>query len=124
MQRHRGEAAPMPGDVGGGHACDKEAGAEAGRGGRDGDVSEERVPQWYLIQGWEASLWSGGHRFLLNTEMSANSVPYVLNSLMSLSWCSVFVASDSLRPHGLQHARLPCPSTSPEAWSNSRPLSH
>ena len=33
------------------------------------------------------------------------------------------VVSDSLRPHGLQHARLPCPSPSPRACSNSRPLS-
>ena len=33
------------------------------------------------------------------------------------------VVSDSLRPHGLQHARLPCPSLSPGACSNSSPLS-
>ena len=33
------------------------------------------------------------------------------------------VVSDSLRPHGLQHARLPCPSPTPEACSNSHPLS-
>ena len=32
------------------------------------------------------------------------------------------VVSDSLPPHGLQHARLPCPSPSPEACSNSCPL--
>ena len=31
--------------------------------------------------------------------------------------------SDSLWPHGLQHARLPCPSPPPEACSNSCPLS-
>ena len=31
--------------------------------------------------------------------------------------------SDSLRPHGLQHARLPCPSPTPGACSNSHPLS-
>ena len=31
--------------------------------------------------------------------------------------------SDSLRPHGLQHARPPCPSPSPGAYPNSRPLS-
>ena len=33
------------------------------------------------------------------------------------------VMSDSLRPHGLQHARLPCPSPTPRACSNSCPLS-
>ena len=31
--------------------------------------------------------------------------------------------SDSLQPHGLQHARFPCSSPSPRAWSNSCPLS-
>ena len=29
------------------------------------------------------------------------------------------VMSSSLRPHGLQHARVPCPSPTPGAWSNS-----
>ena len=33
------------------------------------------------------------------------------------------VMSDSLWPHGLQHARLPCPSPTPRACSNSCPLS-
>ena len=35
--------------------------------------------------------------------------------------CSVI--SDYLWPHGLQHARLPCPSPIPKAYSNSCPLS-
>ena len=34
------------------------------------------------------------------------------------------VVSDSLWPHGLQHASLPCPSPTPGACSNSCPLSH
>ena len=33
------------------------------------------------------------------------------------------VVSDSLRPHGLQHARVPCPSPTPRACSNSCPSS-
>ena len=33
------------------------------------------------------------------------------------------VVSDSLQPHGLQHARLPCPSPTPGACSNSCPSS-
>ena len=33
------------------------------------------------------------------------------------------VISDSLKPHGLQHARPPCPLLTPGACSNSRPLS-
>ena len=35
--------------------------------------------------------------------------------------CSVM--SDSLRPHGLQHTRPPCPSPTPGAYPNSRPSS-
>ena len=33
------------------------------------------------------------------------------------------VVSDSLQPHGLQHARPPCPSPTPGVYSNSCPLS-
>ena len=36
---------------------------------------------------------------------------------------SHLVVSDSLRPHGMKHARLACPSTSPRICSNSCPLS-
>ena len=32
------------------------------------------------------------------------------------------VVSDSLRPHGLQHESLPCPSSTPGVYSNSCPL--
>ena len=43
-------------------------------------------------------------------------------------WCmyqlSRSVLSDSLQPHGLQHARLPCPSPPPRACSNSCLSSH
>ena len=34
------------------------------------------------------------------------------------------VVSDSSRPHGLQHARPPCPSPTPRAYSNSCPSNH
>ena len=36
---------------------------------------------------------------------------------------SCLVVSDSLWPYGLQHTRLPCPSPTPGAYSNSCPLS-
>ena len=35
---------------------------------------------------------------------------------------SLSAVSNSLRPHGLQHARLPCPSLTPGAYSDSCPL--
>ena len=43
--------------------------------------------------------------------------------LKHLLFFSHSVVSDSLQPHGLQHTRLPCPSPSPGACSNSCPSS-
>ena len=51
---------------------------------------------------------------ILNTVFSPK-----ITLLLLLFSCSV--VSDSLQPHGLQHARLPCPSPSPGAYSNSCP---
>ena len=48
----------------------------------------------------------------------------MLKSLMySFLQFTVSVVSDSLWPHGLQHARLPCPSPIAGAYSNPWPLS-
>ena len=44
-------------------------------------------------------------------------------SLYSSVQFSCSVVSNSLRPHGLQHSKLPCPSLSPRVYSNSCPLS-
>ena len=41
---------------------------------------------------------------------------------MSVKFCRS-VMSDSLWPHALQHTRLPCPSPTPRAYSNSCPSS-
>ena len=41
---------------------------------------------------------------------------FALNMQVQFSHLVIF---DSLRPHGLQHARLPCPSPTPRAYSNS-----
>ena len=49
-----------------------------------------------------------------------SSIVPMLNSSVQFS---PSVISNSLRPHGLQHARPPCPSPTPEAYSNSSPLS-
>ena len=40
----------------------------------------------------------------------------------SLVQFSCSVVSDSLQPHGLQHARPPCPSPTPGVYPNSSPL--
>ena len=49
--------------------------------------------------------------------------PWLLVFLPEPGLFSRSVMSDSLRPHGLQRARPPCPSPTPEACSNSCPLS-
>ena len=56
-----------------------------------------------------------GHLWICNI-----NVPRPVSVQFQFS-CSVM--SDSLRPHGLQHSRLPCPSPTPGAYSNSCPLS-
>ena len=52
---------------------------------------------------------------------------YRILSCLRIFTCSVqfscSVVSDSLRSHGLQHARPPCPSPTPRAYSNSCALS-
>ena len=47
----------------------------------------------------------------------------VLRELLLVVLFSCSVVSNSLWPHGLQHARLPCPSPTPRVYSNSCPLS-
>ena len=50
----------------------------------------------------------------------SNRVPKIIVQSVQFS-CSV--VSDSLRPHGLQHTRPPCPSPTPRVYPNSCPLS-
>ena len=57
---------------------------------------------------------------------STNRVRDVKSNLMATGGkccCSITQLCLTLQPQGLQHARLPCPSPSPKAWSNSCPLS-
>ena len=62
--------------------------------------------------------WATIHRVANSgTQVSAHTL-CVLSVHFSHS-----VMSQSLQPHGLQHARLPCPSPSPRDCSNSCPLS-
>ena len=65
--------------------------------------------------------------FLLHCPTSLSTIFFFPSSFNRLSLCSVqfsrSVTSDSLRPHGLQHARPACPSPTPGAYSNACPLS-
>ena len=56
----------------------------------------------------------------INPEYSLEGLRLKLQLICSVQFsCSVM--SYSLRPHGLQHARLPSPSPTPRAFSNSCP---
>jgi len=54
---------------------------------------------------------------------SSTDCPVHIEKSLSSVQFSHTVMSDTLRPHGLQHARPPCPSPAPRACSNSCPLS-
>ena len=74
------------------------------------------LKQWNYI--WSSSCsWS--HRLVKLTVIHYYSPRSIC--LQSVQF-SHSVVSDSLRPHRLQHARLPCPSPAPGACSNSCPL--
>ena len=73
------------------------------------------------------SLWRWRSITLLVWLCSPGSLnPSTLESLWRLPHVLLFshsVVSNSLRPHGLQHSRFPCPPLSPRVCSNSFPLS-
>ena len=58
-----------------------------------------------------------------SSALQADSLPSELPGNNYLLFLSCSVISDSLQPHGLQHARFPCPSPSLRVCSNSCPLS-
>ena len=103
-------------------------------------------PSWVqlVVNPWtavhQASLSITISRSLLKLmffELVMPSNHLIVYNLITVSWCglncppkdissvqfSQSVVFNSLRPLGLQHTRLPCPSPSPGACSNSCPLS-
>ena len=80
-----------------------------------------------LLQKW---VYVSSHRFYTNFKVVVDppqshwfKYPCSLISSGSSVQFSRSVVWDSFRPHGLQHTRLPCPSPTPGADSNSCPLS-
>ena len=65
------------------------------------------------------SIWNHPAHRKLNTPLSPSAMAHTLWSVQF----SRSVLSYSLRPHGLQHARLPCLPSTPRTCSNSCPLS-
>ena len=79
-------------------------------------VSEDSLNPHYL---WCAVVWC----VLLKRRKEPLQKTKLISQLTEVLLFSRSVMSDSLWPHGLQHARLPCPSVSPGVCSRSRPLS-
>ena len=65
---------------------------------------------------------AGSNRLGTLLKISQLSDTATVQTLVCL-FSSVSIVSDSLGPHGLHHARLPCPSPIPRVYSNSCPLS-
>ena len=85
--------------------------------------------QYYYLEnsmdrrGW----WVTAHRvaksWVTERLSSRSSWEMEVHRVTTLLLFSCSVMSYSLRPYGLQHTRLPCPSPSPRVCSNSCPLS-
>ena len=75
----------------------------------------------------DACAGSGGKTLQLAADMQGKGVIIAMDTegwkLDDLKLFSLSVVSDSLQPHELQHARPPCPSSTPGVHSNSHPSS-
>ena len=67
--------------------------------------------------------WILYHRSHQRSPTDTNFIPVLLSSTHFYPQFSCSVVSDSLWPHGLQHARAPCPLPAPRVYSNSCKLS-
>ena len=82
----------------------------------------ESVGRWFFFSRF--SWIQIGYPFIWDLQSNLTEVFLILQLLLTKKLLfSHSVVSNSLRPHGLQHARLPCPLPSPRACSNSCPLS-
>ena len=91
---------------------------------------EARLERWVGDNLWtlEQNVREGKLKILNITLLTMSSLKMFFGKKTQWTLCSPSVSchsvvSDSLWPHGLQHYRLPCPSPTPGAGSNSCPLS-
>ena len=80
-------------------------------------ILHARILEWVAIPFSRESSWT---RYGIQVSCIAGKFFTIWATSVQFS-CSVMF--DSLQPHGLQHTRLPCPSQTPGAYSNSC-LSH
>ena len=83
-------------------------------------VSPELAGQFFTVWATEMKMVTG-RRKGINHQLYYNKI--CLTECIFLYSVQSSILSDSLWPRGLQHARLPCPSPAPGAYSNSCPLS-
>ena len=81
-------------------------------------MSAAHPPSLSQLSGDKQKCLKGAAKGLGDKIASSWEILFWLNSQFSCS-----VVSNSLWPHGLQHARLPSPSPTPGTWLNSCPLS-
>ena len=90
-------------------------------------IPQSRILEWVAISCSRGSTPSGIKPMspVLNVESLPLNHKYIfLYSLyINMYQFSCSVVSNSLQPHGLQHARPPCPSPTPGVYSNSCSLS-
>ena len=99
---------------------------------------QETDPDWHVsVQESLVEVWGGGvGRQWPAAGLGALSVAvgawdlwkevtiiFITSTIVSVSQFICSLVSDSLRPHGLQHRRPPCPSPTPGVYSNSCPSS-
>ena len=77
------------------------------------------ISYWHWLRGLSMKTLVDPGPQPLRLEMQQEKSSFSAFLLSSSGW----VVSDSSWPHGLQHARLPCPLLSPGVCSNSCPLS-
>ena len=80
-----------------------------------------KTQQW--PQDWKRSVFIPIQRKAMPKNVQTTAQLHSSHMLASSVQLGRSVVSDSLQPHGLQYARLSCPSPTPGAYSNSCPLS-
>ena len=72
---------------------------------------------------WWAAVYGVAQSCTRLKRLSSSRVKLKVLLLHAAMFSSVTQLCPTLRPHGLQHARPPCPSPTPGVYSNSCPLS-